>query len=186
MKLGTKIKTFRENGALTQIDLANLTGISRSSIQLYEADKVEIPAKNLEKIAQALKLKVDIFFEKNLSISPVNKSVNNMQLSEKIKNLRSQKGWTQGDLAKFSGVSLGSIKRYETDSGNITYSNLQKIANSLGIELTDFLSHNLVPQVSHKQNNAKISEKKEIANFLELEIRTLYNWEKQDQNYINF
>ena len=53
----------------------------------------------------------------------------------KIKNLRSQKGWTQGDLAKFSGVSLGSIKRYETDSGNITYSNLQKIANALNVKV---------------------------------------------------
>ena len=84
MKLGTKIKTFRENGGLTQIDLANLTGISRSSIQLYEADKVEIPAKNLEKIAQALNLKVDIFFEKNLSISPVNKSVNNLSISRQL------------------------------------------------------------------------------------------------------
>ncbi|MBQ3675650.1 MAG: LexA family transcriptional regulator [Campylobacter sp.] len=84
MKLGTKIKTFRENGGLTQVDLANLTGISRSSIQLYEADKVEIPAKNLEKIAQALNLKVDIFFEKNLSISPVNKSVNNLSISRQL------------------------------------------------------------------------------------------------------
>lgn len=84
MKLGTKIKTCRENAGLTQIDLANLTGISRSSIQLYEADKVEIPAKNLEKIAQALNLKVDIFFEKNLSISPVNKSVNNLSISRQL------------------------------------------------------------------------------------------------------
>lgn len=89
-----------------------------------------------------------------------------MILSEKIKALRAEKGWTQDDLAKFSGVSLPSIKRYETGQEIKSTENLQKIANSLGIELTDFLSNNLVPQVSHnvpqklshKQNNAKNSD----------------------------
>ena len=88
-----------------------------------------------------------------------------MRLSEKIRNLRSQKGWTQGDLAKFSGVSLGSIKRYETDSGNITYSNLQKIANALNVKVEN-LSLSMSPSPVSKlspssllvQNNAKISD----------------------------
>ena len=88
-----------------------------------------------------------------------------MRLSEKIRNLRSQKGWTQGDLAKFSGVSLGSIKRYETDSGNITYSNLQKIANALNVKVEN-LSLSMSPSPVSKlspssllvQNNAKNSD----------------------------
>ena len=88
-----------------------------------------------------------------------------MRLSEKIRNLRSQKGWTQGDLAKFSGVSLGSIKRYETDNGNITYSNLQKIANALNVKVEN-LSLSMSPSPVSKlspssllvQNNAKISD----------------------------
>ena len=88
-----------------------------------------------------------------------------MRLSEKIRILRSQKGWTQGDLAKFSGVSLGSIKRYETDSGNITYSNLQKIANALNVSVENLsLSMSLSPvsklspSLSLSQNNAKNSD----------------------------
>ena len=79
MKLGSKIKICRENGGLTQIDLANLTGLSRSSIQLYEADKVEIPISNLQKIANALNLDINIFFE-NLSIS----RVNNLSISRQL------------------------------------------------------------------------------------------------------
>ncbi|RAZ50523.1 helix-turn-helix domain-containing protein [Campylobacter hyointestinalis] len=35
-----------------------------------------------------------------------------------MKEYQLEKGWTQYDLAKFSGVSLGSIKRYETDNGD--------------------------------------------------------------------
>lgn len=66
-----------------------------------------------------------------------------MKLSDKIKYYRDEKQWTQEELAKFSGVSLGSIKRYETDNGNISYSNLEKIANAFSIPTKDLLSENL-------------------------------------------
>ncbi|MGP1450102.1 MAG: helix-turn-helix domain-containing protein [Wolinella sp.] len=36
-----------------------------------------------------------------------------MMLSQRLKELRVQKGWTQGDLAKFSSVSIDDIKGYE-------------------------------------------------------------------------
>ena len=92
-----------------------------------------------------------------------------MQLSQKIKDARLRKGWTQDDLAKFSGVSLGSIKRYETGNGNITYSNLQKIINALGVEGSNFVfegdkfsvsqnvsqSSNLSPKTSSNTSNLK-------------------------------
>jgi len=79
-----------------------------------------------------------------------------MQLSQKIKEARLSKGWTQDDLAKFSGVSLGSIKRYETDNGNITYSNLEKITNALGIEASNF-----TPLKSQKSVSQSVSQFKE-------------------------
>lgn len=55
-----------------------------------------------------------------------------MRLSEKLKALRKAKNYTQSDLAKYSGVSLGSIKRYETEDCNITHDTLLKLAKSLG------------------------------------------------------
>lgn len=87
-----------------------------------------------------------------------------MRLSEKIKTFRIEKGWTQSDLAKFSGVSLGSIKRYETDNGNITYSNLEKIAEALGKKTSDFTnekmslsSQNFVPKFVPKSKKLSLS-----------------------------
>lgn len=50
MKLGKKIKALRRELGITQINLANMSGLSRVSIQLYEGDKVNIPVINLEKI----------------------------------------------------------------------------------------------------------------------------------------
>lgn len=66
MNLGIKIKALREQRGLTQIELANLSDTSRASIQLYEADKVNIPVKNLEKIAKALNVNSDYFLSSNL------------------------------------------------------------------------------------------------------------------------
>lgn len=88
----------------------------------------------------------------------------------KIRNLRSQKGWTQGDLAKFSGVSIETIKRYENGKSNATSENLQKIANALGVEIQNLYSENMSLSLSLSpvtksslssllvQNNAKISD----------------------------
>lgn len=64
-----------------------------------------------------------------------------MDLAQKIKLLRSENGWTQEDLAKKSGVSIQSIKRYETGIGeNITTSNLEKIAKVFEVKKSYFLN----------------------------------------------
>lgn len=66
-----------------------------------------------------------------------------MDLAQKIKFLRSENGWTQEDLANKSGVSIQSIKRYETNmGGNITTSNLEKIAKVFNIQTSYFLKDN--------------------------------------------
>ena len=65
-----------------------------------------------------------------------------MDISEKIKIGRESKGWTQLDLSKNSGVSLDSIKRYESKNSNITINNLIKIADSLGLNLDFFRDDN--------------------------------------------
>ncbi|WP_103624794.1 XRE family transcriptional regulator [Campylobacter concisus] len=66
-----------------------------------------------------------------------------MDLAQKIKFLRSENGWTQEDLANKSGVSIQSIKRYETNmGGNITTSNLEKIAKAFNVQTSYFLKDN--------------------------------------------
>jgi len=50
--------------------------------------------------------------------------------------LRKEFSWTQQDLAEKSGVSYGSIKRFE-QSGQISFESLLKIVEALG-RLTEF------------------------------------------------
>ncbi|EHM1992571.1 helix-turn-helix domain-containing protein, partial [Campylobacter jejuni] len=58
------------------------------------------------------------------------------------------KNLTQLELAKSSGVSLDSIKRYETKESNITIHNLIKIAKVLDIDLNYFAN---VPKLENQQ-----------------------------------
>ena len=59
-------------------------------------------------------------------------------IARKAKNVRLQKHLTRRTLALMSGVSLSSIKRFET-TGQVSLTNLLKIANALGV-LDDFNS----------------------------------------------
>ena len=83
-----------------------------------------------------------------------------MTLFENIKALRVEKDWTQGDLAKFAGVSIETIKRYENGKTNPTNDNLSKIANALGVEMKN-LYDGASPSASLSQkNNMSLSAKK--------------------------
>ena len=55
----------------------------------------------------------------------------NRQLAKRLRTIRRSKGISQEKLAEDSGVSFGSIKRFET-SGNISLLSLTKLAIALG------------------------------------------------------
>ena len=62
-----------------------------------------------------------------------------MELGNRIKELRDEKGWTQQELADYSGVSIDSIKGYESKkTKNITTENLNKIAKAFGLNISNF------------------------------------------------
>ena len=59
-------------------------------------------------------------------------------LADRLKELRLAKGWRQVTLAERSGVSLGSLRRFE-ESGQVSLANLLKLAFAL-FRLDDFNS----------------------------------------------
>jgi transcriptional regulator with XRE-family HTH domain len=54
----------------------------------------------------------------------------NLVIAENARKLRKRKGITQEKLSSISGVSYGSIKRFES-TGNISFLSLTKIAIAL-------------------------------------------------------
>ena len=59
-----------------------------------------------------------------------------LELATRLKKIRRQLKLSQADLAERSGVSLGSLKRFE-NSGKISLESLLKLAHLLG-KLKDF------------------------------------------------
>ena len=64
------------------------------------------------------------------SLEPTPSEVS-LELAKRLKKMRRQLKLTQADLAERSGVSLGSLKRFE-NSGRISLESLLKLVHLLG------------------------------------------------------
>jgi len=80
------------------------------------------------------------------------------KLSAKLKKIRLSKQLTQEILAKRSGVSLGSLKRFETKH-EISLKHLLQLALVLGV-LDDF--HQIFPENNYNSIDDIINQKKSV------------------------
>ena len=76
------------------------------------------------------------------------------KLAQRVRKIRKRRSITQEKLASISGVSYGSIKRFET-TGQISLLSLTKIAFAL--DLADEL-RNIFTQVPYKDIQEAINE----------------------------
>ncbi len=79
MRIGYKIKNYRDLKKLTQSELGILIGKSQSQIGEYESETTQPSIKTLEKIAKELEVPISDFFdsEKYLQYNSNNKNVVN-------------------------------------------------------------------------------------------------------------
>jgi len=76
------------------------------------------------------------------------------KLAQRVRKIRKRRSITQEKLASISGVSYGSIKRFET-AGQISLLSLTKIA--IALDLADEL-RNIFTQVPYKDIQEVINE----------------------------
>ena len=76
------------------------------------------------------------------------------KLAQRVRNIRKRRSISQERLASMSGVSYGSIKRFET-SGQISLISLTKIA--MALDIADEL-RNLFKKVPYKDIQEVINE----------------------------
>ena len=76
------------------------------------------------------------------------------KLAQRVRKIRKRRSITQEKLASISGVSYGSIKRFET-TGQISLLSLTKIA--IALDLADDL-RNIFTQVPYKDIQEVINE----------------------------
>ena len=78
------------------------------------------------------------------------------KLAKRVRNVRKRRSISQEKLAKMSGVSFGSVKRFET-TGQISLLSLTKIA--MALDMADEL-RNLFTQVPYKDIREVINERR--------------------------
>lgn len=64
-----------------------------------------------------------------------------MNVSERIKNLRTKAGYTQNLLAGLAGISQSHLRRVELGQSRITVDHLQMICDALNVSLKDFFDY---------------------------------------------
>ena len=55
-----------------------------------------------------------------------------MAIVQEIINVRKEKGLTQSDLAKLTGIAQSDISKFETGAGNPSLKTLRRLAHGLG------------------------------------------------------
>ena len=60
----------------------------------------------------------------------------NKKIGEKLKKIRTQKGMSQGDIAKKLGVHRSYISGIERGIRNPTVKNIERLADALGVDVS--------------------------------------------------
>ena len=63
-------------------------------------------------------------------------------LGKKIKSLRQQKDWTQGDIAKQLGISIPAFSKIETGITDINLSRIEQIAKLFNLSVVKLFTLN--------------------------------------------
>jgi putative transcriptional regulator len=85
------------------------------------------------------RLKYDIFFNYLMHIRSVKKEQLQNKLGQRIIHLRTQKGWSQSDLARACNKDRQAIEKIENGKVNATAFSLYEIAKALQITLSDLV-----------------------------------------------
>ena len=81
-----------------------------------------------------------------------------MEIGEKIKELRIERGLTQEELADRAELSKGFISQVERDLTSPSIATLEDIVISLGTDLTSFFSEKERPQVVFSEDDYFVKE----------------------------
>ncbi len=116
--LGNRIKDLREDNDLTQKDVANILGVSRSIYSLWEIGAKTIPLKHLNHLCNYYGITMDYVLK--LSSKKKNKNIKKIDILEKkiigdnIRLIRKENNLTLRALAKELNTTSSTISAYET------------------------------------------------------------------------
>lgn len=73
-EIGHRIKSLRRSAGLSQANLGNALGVTFQQVQKYESGRSKIAAEKLHRIAQALGVDINYFYESKSDVGVAEKS----------------------------------------------------------------------------------------------------------------
>ncbi len=151
IKIGNKIKTFRNKLGLQAKKLAEQIGISPSYLNLIEGGKRKIDGDLLLKISQELRIEFKEILEDKVDLNNSrkaianfykgkNKNEPNLKIGPKIKAFRRQLGIQANVLAGQIGISPSYLNLIESGKRKIDGDLVIKVCEELKINLSDLTS----------------------------------------------
>lgn len=122
--IGSRIKYYRILNNFTQEELADKSGLDRTTIIRYENNLVEHSIDIIDRISIALKIKPSIIYDDYLSFI-------SGDYSSKIRNLRMGLGLSQKELGKILNVHRKTISRWEREETIPSRQNYEDICSLL-------------------------------------------------------
>ena len=90
-----------------------------------------------------------------------------MSFGKNLARFRKQKGLTQEDLVKKSGVGISQIRRYEADKSSPTLDVLKRLARALGISIDELVFDKASGVASDKLMDSELLEQFEMISNLD-------------------
>jgi len=135
--MSVRLKDVREKNDLTQQNVANILGISKTNYNYFENEERIIPLKHLNSYCNKFDVSMDYVFgliDKNI-VYKSKKELDSELIGKRIREIRESKNLTQSKLAKILNTSQSTISSYESGSTLILTSFLYELCKRLDVSM---------------------------------------------------
>ena len=132
-----KIKDLRDKYDLSQIKMADIMRVSKSTYARWETDEAIIPLIHLNELCNYFSVSMDYMtgLNKENNYIITNKKLNKSLIGKRIKKFRLDNDLTQEKLAKSINTSHSTISGYETGKNMILTAFAYNIAKKYNVSL---------------------------------------------------
>src|SRR4030066_69883 len=99
----------------------------------------------------------------------LHEEVLSMSFGRNLATFRKEKGLTQEDLVKKSGVAISQIRRYEADKSSPTLKVITRLAKALGVSIDELVFDKTIGVAASKLMDRELLEQFEMISRLEEE-----------------
>lgn len=108
-----------------------------------------------------------------------------MELSEKLQELRKEKGLTQEELAEALFVSRTAISKWESGRGVPNIESLKAISKFFSVSIDELLSGEEILKIADEDNKQKEKHTRDLVFGLDTYVATFQNSLQQSSNFLS-